>query len=274
MNKLTELSQSRELVLNLTLRELRGKYKRSFLGWTWSLLNPLSTMLIYSLVFGVILKVKIPPGDPSGLEIFPLFLLCGLLPWNFLANGMSGGMEALVGNANLLKKVYFPREVLVIATINSWAFSLCIEMGVLAVALLLVGNMVLPWLPFVVLFMTVEFAFVLGIALLLSVLNVYFRDTRHLIGILLSLWFYLTPIVYPITLVPLHTEIAGINVPARLLYSINPMVGFTAIYRNLLYDLRFPSLGQVAYVIVVSFATLALGALVFSRLEGRLAEEL
>ena len=86
-------------------------------------------------------------------QIFPLFLLCGLLPWNFLANGMTGGMEALVGNANLIKKVYFPREVLVIATVNSWAFSLCIEMGVLAVALLLVGNMVLPWLPLVVLVM-------------------------------------------------------------------------------------------------------------------------
>jgi ABC-2 type transport system permease protein len=274
MNKLTELSQSRELVLNLTLRELRGKYKRSFLGWTWSLLNPLSTMLIYSLVFGVILKVQIPPGDPSGLEIFPLFLLCGLLPWNFLANGMTGGMEALVGNANLLKKVYFPREVLVIASVNSWGFSLCIEMGVLALALLVVGNMVLPWVPLVLLVMVVQFAFVLGIALLLSVLNVYFRDTRHLIGILLSLWFYLTPIVYPITLVPSSAEILGHDVAARLIYSINPMVGFTNIYRCLLYDLRFPPLGQVVYVTVVALVTLAFGAFVFGRLEGRLAEEL
>jgi ABC-type polysaccharide/polyol phosphate export permease len=179
-----------------------------------------------------------------------------------------------VGNANLIKKVYFPREVLVIATVNSWAFSLCIEMGVLAVALLIVGNMVLPWLPLVLLVMAIEFAFVTGVALLLSVLNVYFRDTRHLIGILLSLWFYLTPIVYPITLVPQSTTVFGIDVAARLIYSINPMVGFTAIYRNLLYDLRFPSFGQLAYVTLVSFATLAFGAFVFGRLEGRLAEEL
>src|SRR3954451_16658695 len=172
MSKLAELSQSRELIINLTLRELRGKYKRSVLGWTWSLLNPLSTMAIYWLVFGVIIKIHIPPGDPSGLDIFPLFLLCGLLPWNFLAGGMTGGMETLVGNANLIKKVYFPREVLVIASVNSWAFSLCIEMVVLAVALLIVGNMVLPWLPLVLLVMAVQFAFVLGFALLLSVLNV------------------------------------------------------------------------------------------------------
>jgi ABC-2 type transport system permease protein len=274
MNKLTELSQSRELVLNLTLRELRGKYKRSFLGWTWSLLNPLSTMLIYTLVFGVILKVKIPPGSPSGLEIFPLFLLCGLLPWNFLANGMTGGMETLVGNANLIKKVYFPREVLVISSVNSWAFSMCIEMVVLAVALLIVGNMVLPWIPLVILVMVVQFVFVTGIALLLSVFNVYFRDTRHLIGILLSLWFYLTPIVYPITLVPLHTEILGVSVPARFLYSLNPMVEFTQIYQNLLYDLRLPALGPVAYVVGVAAVALVVGAFAFGRLEGRLAEEL
>jgi ABC-2 type transport system permease protein len=274
MSKLAELSQSRELILNLTLRELRGKYKRSFLGWTWSLLNPLSTMLIYSLVFGVILKVQIPPGQPSGLQLFPLFLLCGLLPWNFLANGMTGGMETLVGNANLIKKVYFPREVLVLATVNSWAFSFCIEMSVLAVALLVVGNMVLPWLPLVIVVMVIEMVFVTGVALLLSVLNVYFRDTRHLIGILLSLWFYLTPIVYPVTLVPTHAHIFGVGIPARTLYSVNPMVGFTEIYRNLLYDLRFPSWGQLGYVVVVAAATLAFGAFVFGRLEGRLAEEL
>lgn len=274
MSKLAELTQSRELIVNLTLRELRGKYKRSFLGWTWSLLNPLSTMAIYSLVFGLILKVQIPPGDPSGLDVFPLFLLCGLLPWGFVSNAMVGGMEALVGNANLIKKVYFPREVLVLASVNSWAFSLCIEMSVLAAALLIAGNMVLPWLPLVLAVMALQMVFATGVALLLSVLNVYFRDVRHLIGILLSLWFYLTPIVYPITLVPEHTELWGVDVPARMLYSINPMVEFTEVYRDLLYDLRVPSWGQIGYLAAVSFAVLAFGQFVFSRLEGRLAEEL
>jgi len=274
MSKLAELTQSRELILNLTLRELRGKYKRSFLGWTWSLLNPISTMAIYWLVFGVILKIDIPPGDPSGVDIFPLFLLCGLLPWNFLGNGMTGGMEALVGNSNLIKKVYFPREVLTLSIVSSVAFMFCIEMSVLAVALLLVGNMVLPWLPLVIVVMALEMVFVTGVALLLSVTNVYFRDVRHLIGILLSLWFYLTPIVYPVTLVPEHTTILGLEVPARALYSLNPMVGFTEIYRDLLYNLRFPSWGQVGYVTAASFIALAFGQFIFGRLEGRLAEEL
>jgi len=274
MNKLAELSQSRELILNLTLRELRGKYKRSFLGWTWSLLNPLATMGIYSLVFGFFLKVTIPPGDPSGLELFPLYLLCGLLPWNFIANGMSSGMESLISNANLIKKVYFPREVLVLSTVNAWGFSMLIEMSVLAIALLVVGKMVIPWLPLVLMVMAIQMMLVTGLALLLSVCNVYFRDVRHLIGILLSLWFYLTPIVYPITYVPTHAHLFGMDIPARTIFSLNPSVGFTQTYRDLLYDLRFPSWGQVGYLALVSFSILVIGQFVFTRLEGRLAEEL
>src|SRR5947208_12188399 len=151
MTSLAELARSRELFLNLTLRELRGKYKRSVLGWGWSLLNPLSTMLIYTLVFSVFLKVTVAPGEPSGLDVFPLFLLCGLLPWNFLGNSMTAGMDSLVSNANLIKKVFFPREVLVLATVGSWLFTFLIELAVLGVALLLAGNVILPWLALVVL---------------------------------------------------------------------------------------------------------------------------
>src|ERR1700758_2564870 len=124
MASVPELASSRELMTNLTLRELRGKYKRSVLGWSWSLLNPLATMAIFTVVFAYFLKVKVPPGNPSGLSVFALFLLCGLLPFNFLANGMSGSMSALIGNANLIKKVYFPREILVAANVASWAVSL------------------------------------------------------------------------------------------------------------------------------------------------------
>src|SRR5438874_10241773 len=112
MTKLSELSESRDLMVNLTLRELRGKYKRSVLGWAWSLLNPLAIMGIFTVVFGVILKIPPYKGNPSGLHNFAFFLLCGFLPFNFLSNCMSGGMGTLVVNANLIKKTYFPREVL------------------------------------------------------------------------------------------------------------------------------------------------------------------
>jgi ABC-type polysaccharide/polyol phosphate export permease len=276
MATLSELRSSRELMVNLTLRELRGKYKRSALGWLWSLLNPLATMAIFTVVFSYLLKIQVEKGDPSGLHNFSIFLLCGLLPWNYLANGMSGSMGALIGNANLIKKVYFPREILVSANVASWGVALLIELGVLAVVLLLVGNMVIPWLPILLVLVALQTLFVTGIGLGLAVLNVYFRDVQHLMGILIQLWFYATPIVYPITYVTQHADpsVGGVTIPLQTIYKLNPMVQFVEGYRDVLYDLRFPSLARMAFLVVVSLGTLLIGYAVFVKLEGRLAEEL
>ena len=271
MSSVSELAESRELFVNLTLRELRGKYKRSLLGWTWSLLNPLATMVIFTLVFRFFLKVQIGPGDPSGLHVFALFLLCGLLPWNFLSNGMSGSMGALIGNSNLIKKVFFPREILVASNIASWVVSFLLEMGVLAVVLLVAGNFVLPWLLPALALVVVQTMFVVGVGLMLSVLNVYFRDVQHLIGIMLQIWFYATPIVYPISVV---RDALDDRPGLFTLYKLNPMVRFVEAYRDCLYDLRFPPLLDMAYLVGVSALTLALGVFVFSKLEPKLAEEL
>jgi ABC-2 type transport system permease protein len=259
---------------NLTLRELRGKYKRSVLGWAWSLLNPLATMLIFSVVFRLFLKIPVPTGDPSGLRNFPFFLLCALLPWNYLSNAITGGMGSLIGNANLIKKVYFPREILVGANVASWVVSVLIEMAVLAIAFLVVGNFIAPWLVGVVLLLALQTVFVMGVALALSVLNVYFRDIQHLFGIFLQFWFYSTPVVYPLSVVPDTAELFGWQVPVRTLYDLNPMVGFVEAYRDLLYHLRFPTLGSIGYLVLVSLATLAIGVAVFRRFEPKLAEEL
>jgi ABC-2 type transport system permease protein len=271
---LSELAERRELMINLTLRELRGKYKRSALGWAWSLVNPLAMMLIYSLVFGFILKIKPPVGDPSGLRNFSFFLLCGLLSWNFLSNGMTASMVALLGNANLIKKVYFPREILPASAVAAAAVSFVIELSVLIVALLLVGNMVLPWLPLVVVLVALQAVFVVGVGLTLSVLNVYFRDVQHLVNIVLQLWFYASPIVYPITLVPEHTTVWGYSLPMRALYELNPMVRFIEAYRDALYHLRFPAASDVAYLVAASVVSLGIGVWVFRRFDPRLAEEL
>src|SRR5688572_6106340 len=140
MTALREYVASRELLVNLTLRELRGKYKRSVLGWTWSLLNPVSTVIIYTVVFAVFLKIEPPIGDPSGLDSFVLFLLCALIPWNLVSGAIGSSLDVLVGNGNLIKKVYFPRELLVMATVGSLFVSFLIELGVLAAILLLSGS--------------------------------------------------------------------------------------------------------------------------------------
>ena len=274
MASTSELLEARELFRNLTLRELRGKYKRSALGWTWSLLNPLATMGIYSLIFVFVLGVKPETGDPSGLRNFPLFLLCALLPWNYLATGMTGGMGAPIQNAALIKKVYFPREILTASVVASWAVQFAIELVVLTGVLLLVGNFALPWLPGVVVIIAIQTMFVYGLGLGLGAVNVYFRDVQHFIGIIMQFWFYATPIVYPLSLVPKTGTLFGREIAVRQLYALNPMVRFVECYRALLYDLRFPDAGDVLYLLGVSILTLVIGRTIFLRFEPRFAEEL
>jgi len=106
--------------MNLTLRELRGKFKRSTLGWLWSIINPAANIAVYSIVFGVFFNVETPVGDPSGLEVYALFLMCGLIPWTFLSNSLGGAVGSIVGNEGLVKKVYFPRWVLPASSVLSW----------------------------------------------------------------------------------------------------------------------------------------------------------
>jgi ABC-type polysaccharide/polyol phosphate export permease len=271
MTKLQEIATRRELFVNLTLRELRGKYKRSVLGWAWSLLNPLATMLLYSFVFGFILKIEPETGEPSGLKSFPLYLLCGLLPFNFLALSLTGGMGSLIGNSNLIKKTYFPREILVGANTASWLVSFLIEMGLLTIALLVAGNGVLMWLPAVVVLIGLQTMFVLGLALALAAAAVYFRDLEHLLGLVLQAWFYSAPIVYPMTLV---TDRLSEGSLWLTLYNLNPLTRFVSAYRDFLYSLRWPPADDLVYLVGVSVTVLIVGYAIFGRLEGRLAEEL
>jgi ABC-type polysaccharide/polyol phosphate export permease len=269
--KLLDIASRRELFVNLTLRELRSKYKRSILGWTWSLLNPLTTILIYGLVFGALFGIQADPGDPSGLHNFAMFLTCGLLPYTFISNGLNGGMGTLLGNGNLVKKVYFPREILVAANTASWVVSFLIELAVLAVVLAFFGNIVILWIPVVLFLVAVQTLFVLGLALMLASASVYFRDLQHLLGLVLQVWFYSAPIVYSMSLVHQKLGTSGWKIT---LYNLNPLVRFVEAYRDVLYDMRFPPLDHIAYLLGVSFAALALGMVVFGRLEGRMAEEL
>lgn len=274
MTKLQEITSRRELFVNLTLRELRGKYKRSVLGWAWSLLNPLTTMLVYSLVFTLLGAVP-EIGEPSGLKNFAFFLMCGLIPYNFMANGLNGGLMALIGNGNLVKKTYFPREILVAASTSAALVQYVIELGLLVVALLFVGNVVFVWIPVILLLVAFQTLFVLGIALVLSAAAVYFRDLQHLTGLLLQMWFFSAPIVYSMDLVDqnlnegsLASRFFDIN------FAVNPLVRFVSAYRDLFYDLRWPPAADLAYIAVVSVLTLVAGFWAFGRLEGRLAEEL
>lgn len=277
MSTLIELARSRELLANLTLRDVRSRYKRTLLGNAWSLVNPLAAMVIYTVVFGVFLRVEPDRGNPSGLDVFALWLLCGLLPWTFLATGIGAGMSALVNNASLVLKVYMPRAVLVVSAVLSVGFTFLIEMGVLALALAVFGADVIWWLPAVLIMMLLLMMFTLGLALMLSVAHVYFRDTQHFVAILLQVWFYLTAILYPVKYVKLQEDrllAEGHDIPLVTLFKLNPMDHFVAVFRNLLYDNRWPSAVDVGISFGAAAVVLLLGIWVFSRYEGRLAEEL
>ena len=270
-----EVVDHRELLSNLTMRELRGKYKGTVLGWAWSLVNPLASTLIFTVVFSAILRI-VPPVGAGGLQNYALFLLCGLLAWNFLSACINTGMGALVGNGNLIKKTYFPRQLLVVSSVAAGGVTFAIEMLVLVLALTAFGVPPLVYVPLVLVFMVLLGLFGLGIGLMLSVLNVYFRDVAHFVGIFMQIWFYATPIIYPPSLVADAAAGGGWVQRFRVedIYGINPMVGFVEVFRDLLYVQQLPSLGTVAYLVVVTTAVLLLGMVVFSRKQGRLAEEL
>lgn len=267
--RLRELTTRRELLWNLTLRELRGRYKRTILGFGWSLLNPLATMAVFTFVFSFVMKIEPPVGNPSGLHSFAIWLLCGLLPWNLFASGALTSMSSIVDGAGLVKKVYFPREFLVLAGIGALLITFAVEITLLFVVLVIAGNMVLPWLPVFVLLMVLLTAFITGIGLVLGALNVYFRDLTYLWGIASMVWFYATPVVYPIKLIEDRN-----NGTLNFVYGLNPMTRFVQAIRQVLYHLRMPTWETFAYLVAMSGITLAVGLVVFGRLSPRFAEEL
>jgi ABC-type polysaccharide/polyol phosphate export permease len=268
-----EVVSSRELLFNLTAREVKGKYKRTALGQLWSLLNPLAQMLIYSLVFGLVLKGNNPPpGSPSGIDVFALWLTAALLPWILFSTILTSGMSSLLANENLIKKVYFPRSSLVISSALAGLFTSAFEMSALTAVLYLFGANPTIYLPLVVVFTVLLGMLALGLAFIFAVANVYFRDTQHFVAIAMQMWFYLTPIVYKVQLIDDAARDHGHWIVVA--YRLNPLERFSEVFRNLLYDNRLPNLATSIYCVVVPLVVLVLGFAVFNRFEGRLAEEL
>lgn len=265
-----ELLATRELLLNLTQREVKGQYRRTVLGQLWSVINPLATMLVYTIVFSVLLRAQPPAGDPSGIDIYALWLMCGLLPWTFFTRVVNGGVASITSNAGLIKKVYFPRMHLPLSVTLSTAITFGVELAVLTIALLIFGGMPLPWLPLVVMAMLILAMFATGLAMMLAIVNVHFRDTQHFVSILLPMWMFLTPIIYPFALVEQAAERTGGWVTT--VFQLNPMLHIVQIFRTLLYDNTVPNALDWVIAIVAASIMFSLGYLVFARHERRLAE--
>ena len=276
MRYLSEIWRSRELLQNLTNREVRGKYRRTALGQLWSLANPIAAILIYTFIFSFIFRLPAQIGDPSGLNNYALWLVCGLLPWLFFNRVLTLGTDSLVANAGLIQKVYFPRIVLPLSLANATFFTWMLEMAVLVVALSLLGAFVLSWLPLVAVFMVIFGLFSVGLAMVFSIINVYFRDLSYLLTVVLQFWFYLTPILYPVELVETQSDklggLAGAPITLLDIYSLNPVEGFIEIFRNLLYDNRAPELSTVLIAIGWTLVAFGAGAWMYARKERMLAE--
>ena len=256
----------RNLLYLLSLKELRTRYKKSVLGWAWSLFNPLSQMLIFTVIFIYVFKAEPPTGDPSGLKNFPVYFLSGLLPFNFFSIGVQVSIGAVQGGGGLIKKVQFPHEHLVFSVIVAQFVTLMIELSILVIAMLILGNQVLPWLPMMLIVMVLLAFFTSGVALILSAANVFYHDVNYLWTILSQILFYTTPVIYN----PATIELGIL----RLLSNYGPTGSFITASHNIMYDLHIPSIGRLAQLAVLGLGTFYLGAWVFNRLSPRFAEEM
>jgi ABC-2 type transport system permease protein len=265
----TEIWSYRGLIGNLARRELSSKYKKSVLGWLWSLLNPALTLGIYAVVFGTFLGQAPPVAGNGHLKSFALYLFAALAVWNFFNAVLQGSMAALTGAGPLLKKVYFPPSCPAIANSLTALYQAGIEAAILAGVMIAFGNVSWTFLLYPVL-LVLLLAFSLGLGLVLSIGNVYFRDVGYLVGIGLQMLFYGTPMIYGLDAVP--GRMGGL--PMRSIIEWSPLSQFVAASRSLFYGLELPPTSTLVYLAIVPAVVLVLGWWIFEKTSGDVVEEL
>jgi lipopolysaccharide transport system permease protein len=258
----------RDLLRNLVARDLKVRYKNSVLGIVWSLLNPLGMMLVFTVVFTILIP-------NNSIERFPIFLLCGLLPWNWFSGSVVGSIYSVVGSSALVKKVYFPREILPISTVLSNLVHFLIALIVLFGMMIATGTPLTVWALILPLLVAIQLIFTLGLAFFLSAINVYYRDVAQIMDVLMLAWFFLTPVFYSTDLIPQSKVIFGIDVPVqRLAYILNPMASLIASYRVILYNGAPPDIAFLLRTVITAVICLVLGYAFFMRFSRNFGEVL
>ena len=246
-----------ELVKNLTVKEFKLRYRNSFLGFLWSLLNPLCMLIILSFVFSTLLR--------SGISNFPVFILPALLCWRFFSISTSMSLSSVIGNAPLVTKVYFPRWLLVLSSNLANLIGSSLEFAALFPLLVILGMRITFLILLLPVILAFEFLLIIGVSLILASLNVYYRDFNQIWDITLQIGFFLCPIIYSMTLIPERYLLA---------YSLNPMTRIIESVRKILYYNTLPILTDFVIVLASGALLLFIGYLVYRRLEPGFAEEI
>lgn len=246
------------MIFSLVKQELRGKYKGSVLGFLWTFLNPLLQLVVYTFVFSIIMK--------SEIEDYYIFLFVAFVPWLFFSTSVSGGSRAIMDKKELVKKIYFPRQVLPIAFVSSIFVNMILSFVIVFGALLLSGRGI-AWnfLVFLPLVMIAEYLLALGITMIMSALTVYFRDLEYILSIIVMAWMYLTPIMYSSEMVP--KEYMGI-------FNLNPLTPIIECYRDILYYQQKPAIADIGISFIIAAVMLVIGNIVFVVAQRKFAEEL
>lgn len=259
-----ELYRYRQMIYGLVHRELRGRYKASFLGFLWTFLNPLLQLLVYTVVFSTILR--------SDIQNYYLFLFVALIPWIFFSSALTGGASSVIAQKDMVKKIYFPREVLPISHVTTCFVNMLLSFLVIFAVILVSMLIGVPGVginPVALLYllpvMAIEYVMALGIGTLASAVTVYFRDLEHILGILAMAWQFLTPVVYSIDIVPEHL---------KPYFYLNPMTPVIQAYRDILYAQKPPHMSTLLMALGFGVFFLILGFFVFSKLKRHFAEQL
>lgn len=260
LSKLKEIISYNDMIKSLVKRELRGRYQKSVLGFLWSFISPLCQIAVFTVVFTFVF--------PSNIPKYYIYLMTGMLPWQFFTDSVSQGASAIISNADMTKKIYFPREVLTISSVSAKFVNLLLSMVVVFGFILFSGIGFSPLvllLPFVFI---IEYAIALGFGLIFSAITVYLRDMEYVVNVILMAWVWATPIMYsPDALIAQYPWIA-------IVLRINPLTSVMYLYRDILYYQQIPAMIDVVLPVVWGIVLLIVGELVFNHLEGDFAEEL
>ncbi len=261
-----ELWGYRELVTNLVVRDLKVRYKNSVLGVVWSWLTPLLMMLVFSLVFGFLWKRE-------DIHNYSIFFLSAFLPWNFFTGSVMGGIPSVVANGHLIKKVHFPREVLPISVVLSNLVNFLVALPVFFFLALISGQPITPWVLLLPIPILIQVIFSIGIVLILSTLEVFYRDTHMLMDPVIQAWFFLTPIFYTVNSLPTSVTLLGVTVNPRLwLFRLNPMASIINTYQDILYHGTLTQLDFLIRTAVTAVAILIFGYWFFRHFSNRFGE--